>query len=122
MPLKDGAVNEILPFSSSTASPNVVRQDEYEALEARLGGFESWLASSRGLNKGWRKSGHVAGGGGEFLANGCEQGGWDDGVIVEQEGAIVAAVQKFFDAARHSPPPIANGGAGETGGKVGMVE
>ena len=53
------AKNEILPFAAGD-SANVLTQEEYENLVARLMGFNTGIAKAAELNKVWRQTAFVA--------------------------------------------------------------
>ena len=97
MPLKDGATNDFLPFASEVATPNVLPQEEYAALPARAGGFQSGVARSVELNKAWRQPANFAAGSGQFLANRNDSGVRDDGDLDALEAAWVAGIRHEAD-------------------------
>ncbi|CAI1595134.1 glycine-rich domain-containing protein [Serratia fonticola] len=53
------AKNEFLPFGTG-ASANVLSNEEYAALTARIAGFSAGVAKSKELNKVWRQSSVIA--------------------------------------------------------------
>lgn len=84
-------VNEILTFGLDVGA-NVMTQAEYDALSARLVGFQPGVARSEQLNKVWRQAAFVAAMIGQFIVDEAVVDVRDDGDIPTLQSHFVAAV------------------------------
>lgn len=85
-------VNEFLRFGLDVGA-NVITQAEYEALIARLTGFQPGVAESAQLNKPWRQSAAVTSMIGDFIVAQAAVDARDDGDIATLLTHFTTAVQ-----------------------------
>ncbi|WP_419235767.1 hypothetical protein ACN09D_14625 [Serratia fonticola] len=84
------AKNEFLPFGTG-AGANVLSNDDYQALLARVTGFTSGVAKSEELNSAWRQASVMAAALGQFISDKGKDA-LDDGDLVTLKANLVAAL------------------------------
>jgi hypothetical protein len=94
MPLKQGAINQILPFApeGSEDAGDIWSLVDYEASILRVRGHQPGIAERGVANRTWRQTAHMAAGLAQFVANRFEPGVLDDGDLDKIEAGIVAAI------------------------------
>lgn len=105
MPLKDGAINEILPFAAEGTenSGDVLPLDEYDAHLMRRRGHQPGIAERSVQNTVNRQVAHFAAGTAQFLANCHAAGIKDDGDLDKIENAWFDTIVGMIG--KHAPQP-----------------
>lgn len=114
MPLKNGAVNEILPFAAEglEEAGDLLSLDEYKNHLSRRRGHLAGLALRELQNREARQAAHMAAGLAQFIANRFEGGVRDDADLDKIEDGLLAAVTEVISGAVPLPLAIADGGTG----------
>lgn len=84
------AKNEFLPFGTG-AGANVLSNDDYQALLARVTGFTNGVAKSEELNSAWRQASVMTAALGQFIAD-KGMDALDDGDLVTLKTNLVTAL------------------------------
>lgn len=95
MPLKDGALNEILPFAPEglEAAGDIMPLAEYKTLTTRLRGFVAGIARRSIFNRAHRQAAHMAAGVAQYIANRYTPGVVDDADLDKVEEGLRQAVR-----------------------------
>lgn len=85
------AKNEFLPFGT-LANANVLSNDEYQVLPARISGFSSGVAKSEELNSVWRQASVIASVLAQFIADKTGQDVLDNGDLAALQASLNSAM------------------------------
>lgn len=83
--------NDFKPFAISE-NANVLKQSEYEALDALGGGFQAGIARSEELNKVWRQASTIASVVASFMANKANEDVLDNGDVNTLQDILLKAL------------------------------